>query len=54
MVTVSGAATLAILAGSAEGGGGPGEWLISGRAGHLSVSGSLVATTGGSVELMSA
>ncbi len=49
-----GAATLSILAGSAEGGGGPGEWLISGRSGNLSVSGSLVATAGGAVELLSA
>jgi hypothetical protein len=47
-----GAATLSILAGSAEGGGGPGEWLVTGRAGNLTVSGSLVATAGGPVELM--
>ena len=48
-----GGATLSILAGSAEGGGGPGEWLITGRAGSQSVSGSFINTTGGAVELVS-
>jgi hypothetical protein len=48
-----GAATLAILSGSAEGGGGPGEWLISGRSGNLAVSGSFITTDGGAVELVS-
>ena len=48
-----GSATLSILSGSAEGGGGPGEWLITGRAGHQVVSGSFVTTNGGSLELLS-
>ncbi len=47
-------ATLSILSGSAEGGGGPGEWLITGRAGNTSVSGSIVYTDGGPLELLSA
>lgn len=49
-----GGATLAILSGSAEGGGGPGEWLITGRAGNLFVQGSFVNTQGGPLELMAA
>lgn len=47
-------ATLSILSGSAEGGGGPGEWLITGRAGNLVVQGSFVNTPGGPLELLSA
>jgi FtsP/CotA-like multicopper oxidase with cupredoxin domain len=47
-------ATLSILAGSAEGGGGPGEWLITGRMGDLVVKGSFVTTPGGAVQLPSA
>ena len=46
--------TLDILSGSAEGGGGPGEWLIAGRAGNLLVRGSFVTTAGGALELQSA
>lgn len=49
-----GGATLSILSGSAEGGGGLGEWLITGRSGNLVVSGSFVSTSGGAVELLSA
>ena len=48
-----GGATLSILSGSAEGGGGPGEWLITGRSGSQSVSGSLITTRGGAVDLVS-
>jgi hypothetical protein len=53
-------ATLSILSGSAEGGGGLGEWLITGvagatgLAGDMAVSGSFVTTRGGPVELLSA
>lgn len=47
-------ATLSILSGSAEGGGGPGEWLITGRVGNLVVQGSFVNTPGGPLELLSA
>ena len=47
-------ATLDILSGSAEGGGGPGEWLITGRAGNLLVRASFVTTAGGALELQSA
>jgi hypothetical protein len=53
-------ATLSILSGSAEGGGGLGEWLVTGvagatgRSGAQSVSGSFVTTRGGPVELLSA
>jgi hypothetical protein len=47
-------ATLSILSGSAEGGGGPGEWLITGRSGGQTVKGSFVTTAGGAVELQSA
>lgn len=49
-----GGATLSILSGSAEGGGGLGEWLITGRAGSQVVQGSFVTTAGGAVELQSA
>jgi len=54
LIPPGGGATLSILADSAEGGGGPGEWLITGRAGALSVSGSFVHTAGGAVELQGA
>lgn len=47
-------ATLDILSGSAEGGGGPGEWLITGRAGNLLVRASFITTAGGALELQSA
>ena len=47
-------ATLSVLSGSAEGGGGPGEWLITGRMGNLIVQGSFVNTGGGPLELLSA
>lgn len=47
-------ATLSILSGSAEGGGGPGEWLVTGRMGNLLVHGSFVSTAGGPLELLSA
>ena len=46
-------ATLSILSGSAEGGGGLGEWLITGHAGNQSVSGSFVCTRGGALHLVS-
>ena len=46
--------TLDILSGSAEGGGGPGEWLITGRAGNLLVRGSFVTSAGGPLQLQSA
>jgi len=49
-----GGATLAILSGSAEDGGGLGEWPIIGRAGGQMVMGSLVTTKGGAVALLSA
>lgn len=48
-----GGRTLSILSGSAEGGGGPGEWLITGRMGNQFVSGSFVSTQGGAVTLQS-
>lgn len=48
------AATLAMLSGSAENGGGTGEWLISGRTGEDTVLSSLVVTAGGAVALASA
>lgn len=44
-------ATLSILSGSAEGGGGPGEWLITCQAGDRMVSGSFVTTEGGALDL---
>jgi hypothetical protein len=47
-------ATLSILSSSAEGGGGPGEWLITGRSGAQIVQGSFITTTGGVVKLLSA
>ena len=46
--------TLAILSGSAEGGGGLGEWLITGRTDNHLVSASFVTTRGGRVALQSA
>lgn len=46
-----GGATLSMLSGSAESGGGLGEWLIVGTAGDAQVVGSLVVTTGGAVTL---
>lgn len=49
-----GGSTLELLSGSAESGGGIGEWLITGQAGDVSVSGSLVVTEGGVLSLLSA
>ena len=45
------AATLSLLSGSAENGGGPGEWLLTGTAGAGQVAGSLLVTAGGAVSL---
>lgn len=49
-----GGASLSLLSGSSEFGGGLGEWLISGQAGLAVVSGSLVVTGGGAMSLLSA
>jgi hypothetical protein len=46
-----GGATMEILSASSEGGGGLGEWLITGRSGNAEVSGTLVTTPGGKVIL---
>jgi hypothetical protein len=51
LLPAGGSATLSILSGSAESGGGLGEWLITGMAGGEQVTGSLVVTTGGAVTL---
>lgn len=48
-----GSATVSILSGSAENGGGIGEWLIEGGAAGESVQGSLLVTAGGAVQLAS-
>ena len=48
-----GGASLSLLSGSFEFGGGLGEWLITGQAGLAVVSGSLVVTGGGAVSLLS-
>ena len=48
-----GGASLSLLSGSFEFGGGLGEWLITGQAGLAQVSGSLVVTSGGAVSLLS-
>ena len=53
VLPAGGGTTLSIHSGSAENGGGPGEWLIEGRAGNERVQGSLLATAGGAVELSS-
>lgn len=54
MLTPGGSADLSLLSGSAESGGGVGEWLITGQSPSGSVSGSLVVTGGGAVSLLSA
>jgi hypothetical protein len=51
LLPAGGGATLSILSGSAESGGGLGEWLITGAAGDAQVTGSLVVTAGGAVTL---
>ena len=53
VLPAGGGATLSILSGSAESGGGPGEWLIDGAAAGESVQGSLLVTAGGAVQLTS-
>lgn len=53
MLPAGGGATLSILCGSAENGGGLGEWLIEGATASESVQGSLLVTAGGAVELAS-
>lgn len=52
LLPVGGGATLSIHSGSAESGGGPGEWLIIGTAGAAQVVGSMVVTAGGAVTLV--
>ena len=49
-----GGASLSLLSGSSEFGGGLGEWLITGQTGGAMASGSLVVTDGGAVSLLSA
>jgi hypothetical protein len=49
LLTPGGGATLSILSGSFAEGGGPGEWLITGRAGAQTVQASLVVSEGGAV-----
>lgn len=51
LLPAGGGATLSILSGSAEHGGGLGEWLIVGQAGEESVAGSFVVTEGGALSL---
>ena len=51
VLTTGGGATLSILSGSAESGGGLGEWLITGTTARAQVVGSLVVTAGGAVAL---
>ncbi len=51
VLPAGGGATLSILSGSAESGGGLGEWLVTGTAGDAQVAGSLVVTAGGAVTL---
>ncbi len=46
-----GGASLSILAGSAEHGGEPGEWLVVGRSSTASVAGTILVTGGGPVAL---
>ena len=53
VLPAAGGATLSILSGSAENGGGLGEWLIDGTTAGDSVQGSLLVTAGGAVELAS-
>jgi len=51
LLPAGGGATLSLLSGSAENGGGPGEWLLTGTAGAGQVAGSLLVTAGGAVSL---
>ncbi len=51
LLPAGGGATLAMLSGSAENGGGLGEWLVTGSSGADQVAGSLVVTAGGAVTL---
>ena len=54
MLPPGGGASLSLLSGSSEFGGGLGEWLITGQTGGAMASGSLVVTDGGAVSLLSA
>lgn len=51
LLPAGGGATLSLLSGSAENGGGLGEWLLTGTAGAGQVAGSLLVTAGGAVSL---
>jgi hypothetical protein len=51
VLPAGGSATLSILSGSSENGGGLGEWLVTGSARDAWVAGSLVVTAGGAVAL---
>jgi hypothetical protein len=51
LLPAGGGATLSILSGSAESGGGLGEWLLTGSTGAARVVGSLVVTAGGALAL---
>lgn len=51
LLPAGGGATLSLLSGSFENGGGLGEWLITGSAGDAQVAGSLLVTAGGAVTL---
>ncbi|MCB0229627.1 MAG: multicopper oxidase domain-containing protein [Anaerolineae bacterium] len=53
VLPAGGGATLSILSGSAENGGGMGEWLIDGAAAGDNIQGSLLVTAGGAVTLAS-
>jgi hypothetical protein len=53
LLAPGGGVELSILSGSLAEGGGPGEWLITGRASGQTVHGSLVVTDGGAVTLAS-
>lgn len=51
VLPAGGSATLSMLSGSSENGGGLGEWLVTGSARDAWVAGSLVVTAGGAVAL---
>jgi FtsP/CotA-like multicopper oxidase with cupredoxin domain len=51
VLPAGGGATLSILSGSSENGGGLGEWLVTGTTADAQVAGSLVVTAGGVVML---
>ncbi len=51
VLPAGGGATLSMLSGSSENGGGLGEWLVTGSSGAAQVAGSLVVTAGGAVTL---